>query len=132
MGSQHTPPAIAKRFAIGRVLVQSWYAFVANIWWFLPIAFVVSAASIGHAEVASYDPADAISSPWSFFLTLWISLAIQALAIAPIVLRVLNPDEARLRTMLQLHYWTWTLKIVIATCRTDGDGIGREQSVPEE
>ena len=116
MASQLASPAIAERFTIGRVLAQSCHAFMAGWRWFLPISFIVSAASIVHAELASYANADAISSPWSYFLTLWISLAIQSLAIAPIVLRVLNPDEARLGTMLQFHYWTRTLKIVIATC----------------
>lgn len=116
MASQRTSPAIAERFTIGRVLVQSWRAFVADIWWFLSIVFIISAVLIVHVEIAGYADVDAISSPWWVFLTWWVSFAIQSLAIAPIVLCVLNPDEAHLRTMLHVNFWTRTLSIVIATC----------------
>lgn len=114
MVSQAGSPAVAERLTIGRVLVQSWHAFASNIRWLLPIALSVSGATVIHAKLT--DDASPISSPSLYFLNLWISLAIQSVAVAPIVLRILNPNETHMGTMLQSRFWTSVLKIVIATC----------------
>jgi hypothetical protein len=107
-------PVLAERFTIGRVLVESLCAFAGGWRWFLPIALIVAAASILHAELADYT--NAIPSPWPPFLSFWVSFTIQSLAIAPIVLRIIRPGEAHLGIMLQSHFWTHTLKMGFAMC----------------
>lgn len=93
MSSHRILPIIAERFTIGRVLMQSWRAFVAGWRYYLPIAVVVSTVAVIHAQIAG--DAYTYGSRWSFIFEMWISGAIQSFAIAPITLGILGPGDAR-------------------------------------
>jgi hypothetical protein len=112
MTSHRTLPVIAERFTIGRVLMQSWHAFAASRSQCLPMTVAVSTASAIHmwwsGETEYY------ASTWSFFSSLWISSAILSFAIEPITLGILDANEWRHATMLEVRYWMRALKIAIA------------------
>ena len=114
MASHRTSPVIAERFTIGRVLVQSWRAFVAGWRWLLPIAAVVATVAVIHTQVTGGP--DLYDSRWSFLTTMWISGAIQSFAIAPITLGVLKRGGARSYVAHCLHDWPATLKIALMVC----------------
>jgi hypothetical protein len=107
-------PVIAERFTIGRVLVQSWRAFVAGWRYYLPIAVVVSTVAVIHAQIA--DGAYTYGSRWSFLFVMWTSGVIQSFAIAPITLGILGPGDARSHLAYSLHNWVATLKIALTVC----------------
>jgi hypothetical protein len=112
VSSHRTLPVIAERFTIGRVLVQSWHAFVACGWRCLPMTVAVSAAT-AIQEWCSGETED-YASTWSFISSLWISSAILSFAIEPITLGILGANEWSHATMLQIRYWIRGLKIAIA------------------
>jgi hypothetical protein len=109
----HQPalPAIAEPFTIGRVLVQSWRAFVAGWRRFMPIVVAISALAIFQSWLDR--ETDMYGSAWAILSAAWISSAIQSLTFAPTILGVLDP--ARSESMVEVGYWTRALKIVIAT-----------------
>ena len=114
MVSQPASPAIAERFTVGRVLVQAWHAFVAGWRWYLAVAVVVATMAVIHAQIGG--DAHYYGSRWSFLSVMWISGAIQSLAIAPITLGILGPGDARSHATHALRNRLVTLKIALATC----------------
>jgi hypothetical protein len=114
VASHRTLPVIAERFTIGRVLVQSWRAFVAGWRWYLPVAVVVSTMAVLYAQIGG--DADAYRSRWSFVTAMWISGVIQSLAIAPITLGILGSGDARSEIARSLRNWIVAIKIAITVC----------------
>jgi hypothetical protein len=114
VSSHRTLPVIAERFTIGRVLMQSWRAFVAGWRHYLRIAVVVSTVAVIHAKIAG--DTDTYGSRWSFLFVMWTSGVIQSFAIAPITLGILGPGDARSHLAYSLHNWAATLKIAVTVC----------------
>jgi hypothetical protein len=112
--SYHTLPGVAGRFTIGRALVQSWQAFLADPGRYLAVAIVTSAVSLVQAYLSrEVDPQSTLRE---FFYALWISAAITSFAIAPITLGVLEPDGGRSGMLEHVREWKRTLRIVLAAC----------------
>lgn len=107
-------PVIAERFTIGRVLMQSWWAFLADRWRYLTIAIVVSAVSLAQTHLSrEVDPHGTLGE---FFYTLWITAAIMAFAIMPITLGIIEPGSGRTGMLEHVREWKRTLRIVFAAC----------------
>jgi hypothetical protein len=107
-------PIIAQRFTIGRVLVQSWLAFLADRWGYLTIAIVVSAVSQAQTHLSrEVDPHGTIGE---FFYTLWTSAAIMSFAVAPITLGIIEPGGGCAGMLEHVREWKRTLRIVFAAC----------------
>jgi hypothetical protein len=117
VASHRTLPIIAERFTIGRVLMQSWRAFLADRWRYLTIAIVVSAVSLAQTHLSrEVDPHGTLGG---FFYTLWISAAITSFAIMPITFGIIEPGGGRAGMLEHVREWKRTLRIVFAACILD-------------
>ena len=114
MSSHRTLPVVAERFTIGRVLVQSWLAFLADRWGYLTIAIVVTVVSLAQTHLSSeVDPHGTVGG---FFYTLWITAAIMSFATMPITLGIIEPGGGRVGMLEHVREWKRTLRIVFAAC----------------
>lgn len=114
MASHRTLPVIAERFTIGRVLMQSWLAFLADRWRYLTIAIVVSAVSLAQTHLSrEIDPHATLGE---FFYMLWITAAIMSFATMPIILGIIEPRSGRAGMLEHVREWKRTVRIVFAAC----------------
>jgi hypothetical protein len=114
VASYRTLSGVAGRFTIGRVLVQSWLAFLADRWRYLGIAIVISAVSLAQTHLSGeVDPHCTFKES---FYTLWTSAAIMSFAIAPITLGIIEPGGGRSGMLEHLRDWRRTLRVVFAAC----------------
>jgi hypothetical protein len=108
VSSHRTLPVTAERFTIGRVLMQSWRAFLTDRWWYLTVAIAVTAVSLVQTHLSrDVDPYGALDE---FFYMLWISAAIMSFAVIPITLGITEPEAGRVGILRHVRAWQQTLR----------------------